>query len=99
MRKTLNQIRVQNILKYCTGCLIKRRMIHNKSVTSCIIATYNKCKECPCLNCLVKVTCDKRNRCKERVHLIAGMQYDKPYHRSDNRLDFDLFKELKVKRW
>lgn len=100
MNKTLNQIRVQNILKYCTGCLLKRRMIHNKSLTPCIIATYNKCKECPCINCLVKVTCNKRNQCRERVYLIAGMQYDQPYwgktRRGDDCLNFDV---LKMERW
>ncbi len=100
MSKTLNQIIVENVLKYCTGCLIKRRMIHNKSLTACVIATYNKCKECPCLNCLVKVTCDKRNRCKERVHFIAGMEYDwSKMRRRTEGLNFDVFKELKIERW
>jgi hypothetical protein len=58
---------------YCKGCSLKTRIEDTKSLANCMIATYNKYKKCPCIECLVKVMCNDKALCRKRVQFISSM--------------------------
>jgi len=52
--------------KKCTGCIPEKGDL--KCIFRGLLATYREAEgllECPCFECLVKVTCNKQ--CKERI--------------------------------
>lgn len=46
----------------CVGCFIFKK-IQNFRTRACIIVESNLKEQCPCQNCLIKVSC--KNRCPE----------------------------------
>jgi len=56
--------------KRCKGC----RLIENRT-GYCVIIDYNTIDDCPCGNCLVKITCMQQNTCNMRQeHKTKSLQ-------------------------
>jgi hypothetical protein len=72
---TYGPIRMGRLKIYCSGCMLKKRIEDVNSLAHCIIATYNKHDDCPCIECLVKIMCREKSECSDRVDFIANMDY------------------------
>jgi len=66
-------------LKSCKGC----RLIQKDNY--CIIIDYNTHNDCPCVECLVKVTCKQQGQCDLRyVYMNNSVYPDRLHYRRND---------------
>jgi hypothetical protein len=66
-------IRISNVYKYCSGCILKKQIQLAHSMGQCLVALYNKHQECPCRYCLVKTMCDRKHECNKRHQFVTNI--------------------------